>query len=137
MMDRMTDDDLTVGILRGIRDEIRATNVHLDALRQDTNSRFEELRGDTNRRLDHLAEGQIRLTTEVTELKGDVSELKGDVSELKGDVRELKGDVSELGSRIAKIDDRFEHFLVTGGTAVRDLTSRVARVERHVGLSPE
>jgi hypothetical protein len=88
----MADDtqDVTVEVLRSIRDEITG-------LRADTNARFAELRTETNAsiaqtnaRLDFLADGQVRLATEVAGLRGEVHDLRGVVE---------------------KNGQRFEHFL--------------------------
>jgi hypothetical protein len=53
----MAGSDITVEILKDIRNEIRATNTRLDELRADTNRQFDgvrgeirELRTDTNQR---------------------------------------------------------------------------------------
>jgi hypothetical protein len=84
------EDSVTVQILRSIRDEIVK-------LRGDTNERIDR----TNERLDLLAEGQIRLATEMHELRLEVE----------------------------KNGRRFDHFLETAGSSVRDLQDRVRRLE--------
>lgn len=117
----MGDDNLTIEILKSIRDELRGTNLRVD---------------DTNRRLDFLAEGQIRLTNEVHELRGDVQQLRGDVQELRGEVHELRGDVHELRGDVGKLRGRFDHFLETGGGLYAELRRRIERLEQHSGLVP-
>ena len=94
----MSGDDLTVAILREIRDDIRdikgdvrAVNVRVDA---------------TNERLDRLAEGQIRIATEVAELRGEVGDLRGVVTQQ---------------------GDRLENAIETGGQFVAALRGRVER----------
>ena len=61
--------DLTIEILKGIRDEVRTTNTNLEALRADTGARIEALRADTNARFDQLerrqVETEVRLSTEL------------------------------------------------------------------------
>lgn len=105
--------DLTVKILQEIRDEIRTTNSKVDALRQDTGRNLGDLRNDMNQRLDFLAEGQVRMRTEMTGVRGELADLR---------------------SVVERNGERFEHFLATNGDIVRDLKGRVARVEAHLGL---
>ncbi len=127
--------DLTVEILKGIRDEMRemrmaqtTTNAHLTALKvgQDaTNERLDETNrrldqtnrrlGGTNDRLDHLAEGQVRLATSMA----DTNERLGD----------LVRSVDQLSGRIDNV------LIGPVGTAVRDLQVRLARVEEHTGIA--
>ncbi|MCC7380182.1 MAG: hypothetical protein IT384_00020 [Deltaproteobacteria bacterium] len=108
----MTDEteNVTVEILRAIRDELSRlrgdTNSRFEELRADTNARLDELRTDTNARLDFLTSGQVRLATEVAGLR-TVVERNG---------------------------ERFEHFLATEGDIIRDLKTRMTRVEHHLGL---
>ncbi|MCC7380850.1 MAG: hypothetical protein IT384_03420 [Deltaproteobacteria bacterium] len=106
-------ENVTVQILREIRDELSRlrgdTNFRLEGL----NGRLEELRSDTNARLDVLAQGQVRLATEMAGLRGEVVDLRG--------VVERNG-------------ERFEHFLATEGDIIRDLKTRMTRVEQHLGL---
>ncbi|MCC7380377.1 MAG: hypothetical protein IT384_01000 [Deltaproteobacteria bacterium] len=97
---------VTVEILRAIRDELSRLRGDVGELRADTNARFEELRGDTNARLDFLTSGQVRVATEVAGLR-TVVERNG---------------------------ERFEHFLATEGDIIRDLKTRMTRVEHHLGL---
>jgi chromosome segregation ATPase len=133
----MADDtqDLTVEVLRSIRDEITG-------LRADTNARFAELRTETNAsiaqtnaRLDFLADGQVRLATEVAGLRGDVHDLRGEVHDLRGEVHDLRGGLTDLTKVVEKNGQRFEHFLATEGDVIRDLRRRIERVESHVGLN--
>ncbi len=93
------DEPLTLQVLRSIRDEIHA-------LRRETEAEFRHLRTETTGRLDHLAEGQIRVATEVVELRRSVERQTA----------------------------RFEHFIETDGNVVRDLRTRVERLEEHTGI---
>ncbi len=97
---------LTVQILRTIRDEVAKTNERLERLRAETSSELRQLRTETTGRLDHLAEGQIRIATEVVELRRSVEHQTA----------------------------RFEHFIQTDGNVARDLRTRVERLEEHVGV---
>ena len=116
-----SEESLTIEILRQIRDETAKTRTELgqriEHLEASTNERLSE----TNRRLDFLADGQVRLHTEVAGLHGEVAGLRGEVVELRGSV-DRQG-------------DRFEHFLHTQGDVIRDLKDRVGRIEDHVGLT--
>lgn len=105
----MDETNVTVAILRDIRDEIRGTNTRVDSLREEMDQRLSQ----TNERLDFIADGQIRLRTEVTELRVVTEQLRG-VAERNG--------------------ERFEHFLATEGDVIRDLKGRMTRVEVHLGL---
>ena len=124
----MSGDELTVAILREIRDEIRATNARVDV---------------SNERLDKLAEGQIRIATEVAELRGEVcglreevGGLRGEVGDLRGEVGGLRGEVGGLRGEVRKQGDRLENAILTGGQMFREFRFRLDRLERHVGLEP-
>jgi predicted HAD superfamily phosphohydrolase len=105
--------DLTIEILKGIRDEVRTTNVRLDALRLDTNDRFDALRLDvntrfdeTNQHLDRLArrhiETEVRLSTELVAVVGAVHEVR----DLLREDRALRDTVDDHERRIAAIETR-------------------------------
>jgi predicted nucleic acid-binding Zn-ribbon protein len=121
--------ELTLRVLREIRDELVGTNQRVDRLREDTTREIGQLRTETTRRLDHLAEGQVRLATEVAGLRGEVGELRGEVGELRGEVGGLRGEVRRQG-------DRLENALLTGGQALQGLRQRIERLEEHTGLEP-
>ena len=131
----MSGDDLTVSILEQIRDELRATNAEVKTLNAEvktiateakktnerldaTNERLDatnERLDTTNERLDaqgarldRLAEGQIRVATEVATLRGEVT----------------------------KQGDRLENAILTGGQMFQGFRQRLDRLERHVGLEP-
>jgi chromosome segregation ATPase len=101
--------DLTIEILKSIRDEVRATNSRLDTtisrietLRADTNARFDE----TNQRLDRLerrrTETEVRLSTELVAVVGAVREVR---DLLRAD-RVLQGRVDDHERRIVAIETR-------------------------------
>ncbi len=79
--------DLTIEILKGIRDEVRATNSRLDMLTEGL--------GETNGRLDRLErrqiDAEIRTSTALVDVAGAVRE-----------VRDLRRE--DLGLR-ARVDD--------------------------------
>lgn len=129
-------DNLTVEILRDIRDEARTTNARIDSLRvettgliAETNQRLDDLRAESNERLERLNEGQIRLATGLADLRGEVGNLRGEVGNLRGEVGDLRGEVVRQG-------DRLENAILTGGQLIRGLTQRVERLEAHTGLEP-
>ena len=101
--------DLTIEILKGIRDEVHQTNTRLDALRgevRDTNTRLDGLRGDTNARLDRLerrqAQAEIRLSTELVAVVGAVHEVR----DLLADDRALRSQVSDHERRLIAVENR-------------------------------
>jgi chromosome segregation ATPase len=99
--------DLTIEILKGIRDEIRQTNQRLD----QTNEHLDQ----TNERLDQrfdllsrrLVESETRTATALVDLAGAVREVK-----------QLLSDRLDLRDRV----DRCE--------------SEISRLKEHVGLDP-
>ena len=123
--DRGRFDDLAIGALHSIRDEIRGlrsdTNERLDQANErldQTNERLDQTNerlNQTNERLDLLHEGQMRTATEVVRLAERV-----DVN--TAEIRQLRG--------------RFEHFLDSEGAVVRNLQARMNRVESHLDLDP-
>ena len=128
----MSSDDLTIEILKEIRNEIRTTNVRVDETKR-------ELSG----RLDLLAEGQIRIATEVVEvrrevggLREDVGGLRGEVGGLRGEVGGLRGEVVGLRKEVIRQGERLENAMLTGGQVYQGLRMRLERIEKHVGLEP-
>jgi hypothetical protein len=102
----MQSTDLTIEILKGIRDEIHDTNTRLDALRGDTNTRLDVLRGDTNARLDRLerrqTETEIRLSSELVAVVGAVHEVR----DLLAEDRALRSQVSDHERRLIVVENR-------------------------------
>jgi predicted nuclease with TOPRIM domain len=78
--------NLTVEILRDIRDEIRSTNQRLDTTREDLGRRIDE----TNRR---LVESETRLATAILGMKGTLEE-----------VRDYLKDQSDLRRRVERLE---------------------------------
>jgi chromosome segregation ATPase len=97
--------DLTVEILKSIRDEVKKTNGRLDALRgeidtlrTDTNSRFEEL----GRR---IVESETRTATALTDLAGTVREMTSilkNQADLRPRVEKCELEIAELNRRVPK-----------------------------------
>jgi chromosome segregation ATPase len=105
--------DLTIEILKGIRDEVHDANSRLDALRADTNGRLDALREDTNARfaetntrLDRLerrhTETEARLSTELVAVVGAVHELR----DLLVEDRALRSQVSDHARRLVAVENR-------------------------------
>jgi hypothetical protein len=102
----MQPSDLTVEILRGIRDEVRglrhdtteridATNARLDALREDTNVGFERLeRRET--------ETEVRLASEIVAVAGAVREVR----DLLREDRAADRRIDDHERRIAALEQR-------------------------------
>jgi hypothetical protein len=102
----MQPSDLTVEILRGIRDEVRglrhdateridATNARLDALREDTNVGFERLeRRET--------ETEVRLASEIVAVAGAVREVR----DLLREDRAADHRIDDHERRIASLEQR-------------------------------
>lgn len=120
-------ENLSVVMLKQIREEIVGTNRRVDALRAESKQQVDTLRVEVTQRLDHLTEGQVRLATEVAGVRGEVHELRGDVHDLRGQVHELRDEVTRQG-------DRLENAISTGGGVIRDLRDRVERLERDTGV---
>jgi hypothetical protein len=101
--------DLTIEILKGIRDEVRTTNTRLEALRLDTNARLDETNQrlvETNQGLDRLerrhTEADVRLATELVAVVGAVREVR----DLLREDRALEGRIDDHERRIAAIETR-------------------------------
>lgn len=116
----MGDGELTLAILREIRDEIRKTNTRLDA----TNGRLDgtnERLDATNERLDRVVHEQIRHSTAIVELEAGQREI---VTVLKGMAHAIEG----LNMRLDNV------LLGPLGDKVRNLDSRMQRVEGRLGI---
>jgi predicted nucleic acid-binding Zn-ribbon protein len=98
----MQPSDVTIEILKGIRDEVRGINSRLDA----TNSRLDTLREDTNARFERLerrqAETEVRLATELVAVVGAVHEVR----DLLREDRVLRAQVDDHERRLAALEKR-------------------------------
>ena len=133
--------DLTVAILREIRDEIRATNARLDV----TNARLDE----TNTRLDRMFQEQIRHATAIVALEAGQRDLIGGQRELVAAVGRVVDAVVAVDRRVSALEQgqgrivdelraingRLDRVL-TGpmGTAVREHDARLDAVEARVDV---
>lgn len=112
--------DLTIEILKSIRDETRQTNSRLDQTNSrldQTNSRLEELRSEVSTQFDDLrselsqriVHSEIRTATAITELGGDVREMTRVLKtavELGPRVDRCERDISELRDRVERVAPR-------------------------------
>jgi uncharacterized protein Yka (UPF0111/DUF47 family) len=89
-------EDLTVHILREIRDEIRQTNQRLD----QTNQRLDQTREELGRR---ITESELRTATAITDLAGavrDVRQLLQDRLDLRDRVERCEQDIDQIKRRL-------------------------------------
>jgi uncharacterized protein YPO0396 len=103
--------DVTIEILKGIRDEVRGTNERLDAMNADlsgridaTNDRLDALNVDLSGRIDRVerrqVESEVRITTELVALGGTLREMRDAFLE----DRELRAQVADHERRIGMIE---------------------------------
>jgi|HubBroStandDraft_6_1064221.scaffolds.fasta_scaffold2337284_2 hypothetical protein len=96
----MQPSDVTIEILKGIRDEVRGTNERLDAMNGDLSGRIDA----TNERLERVerrqVESEVRITTELVALGGTLREMRDAFLE----DRELRAQVADHERRIGMIE---------------------------------
>ncbi len=110
--------DLTIEILKDIRDEVRqtrtdlstridATNVRLETLREGLSGRIDTLRDELSERIDGLSrrvvESEIRTATAITDLAGAVSQMTGVLRashDLRPRMERCEQDIAELKKRV-------------------------------------
>lgn len=94
--------DVTVEVLKEIRDEVRKTNARLDQTSERLGARLDE----TNERLGRLekrqVEAEIRLATELTAVVGAIHEVRDVLVE----DRKLRSDVADHEVRIRRLEGR-------------------------------
>jgi predicted nucleic acid-binding Zn-ribbon protein len=101
--------DVTVQILREIRDEIRGTNARLEKTREELGQRLEDLdqrlektRDDLGRR---ITQSEVRTATAIVELASSVQSVK----ELLADRLDLRDRVERCETDIADLKRRIDH----------------------------
>ncbi len=101
--------DITIELLKSIRDEIRTTNERLDQTRSELSERIDQTNeriDQTNERIDGLAQRQaeveIRLTTEIITLAEAVREVR----DLLKDRLDLRDKVDDHEQRIRHLEGR-------------------------------
>ncbi|MBL8920064.1 MAG: hypothetical protein JNJ54_14460 [Myxococcaceae bacterium] len=91
--------DLSIEILKGIREEGRRTNERLDETNSrldETNSRLDALRDELSRR---IVESEIRTATAITELAGTVREMTSflkQTNDLRPRVEQCEDDIKTI-----------------------------------------
>ncbi len=96
-MDR---DDITIEILKDIRDEIRGTNKRIGV----TNERIDRVDVRIDRLEQSVTEGEIRTATAITDMHGtlkDVRDLLRDQLDLRDRVERCERDIAELKHRVS------------------------------------
>jgi predicted nucleic acid-binding Zn-ribbon protein len=107
--------DITVDILKSIRDEVRQTNSRLDQTNSrldQTNSRLKSMHGDLSARIEamheelstRIVESEVRTATAITELAGSVREMTGVLKasvELRPRVERCEQDIAEIRAELA------------------------------------
>jgi archaellum component FlaC len=88
--------DLSIEILKGIREEGRRTNERLD----ETNSRLDALRDELSRR---IVESEIRTATALTELAGTVREMTSflkQTNDLRPRLEQCEDDIKSIKRKL-------------------------------------
>ncbi len=122
-------DDLTIEILKQIRDEIRTTRIELSARVDATNGRLDTTNqrlDTTNQRLDRVVQEQIREATAIVELEHGQRELVEEVKQLNARIDSVL--TGALGQSVRGHESRIS----TTEAHVRDLEVRLAAVESKV-----
>ena len=104
----MSNDDITVEILRDIRAEIRNTNGKLDGLAQRVDGLAQEL----GRRIDETND------------------------ELRGFKLETRENFRRVDDRFERLESRLDNIVTIAGAHHGDLAARVLRIEQHLTLVP-
>lgn len=100
---RMEPTDLSIEILKGIREEGRRTNERLDETNSrldETNSRLDALRDELSRR---IVESEVRTATAITELAGTVREMTSflkQTNDLRPRVEQCEDDIRTIKRKL-------------------------------------
>jgi len=95
----MESDDLTIHVLREIRDEIRGTNRRVDNLEAHLTERIDQTNVRIDRLTERVVESEIRTATAITGLAGTldgVRDLLKDRLDLRDRVERCERDIDEL-----------------------------------------
>ena len=99
----MTTDDLTLEVLKAIRDEVRHTNGQIEqtnARLDQTNGRLDSLREELSRR---IVESEVRTSTAITDLAGTVREMTAllrNLVDLRPRVERCEQEIDALKQRL-------------------------------------
>jgi len=103
MMCGVTTDDLTLEVLKSIRDEVRQTNGQIEQtnVRLDqTNERLDSLREELSRR---IVESEVRTSTAISDLAGTVREMTAllrNLVDLRPRVERCEQEIDALKQRL-------------------------------------
>lgn len=95
----METDDLTIHVLREIRDEIRGTNQRVDRLETQLSERIDQTNLRIDRLTERVVESEIRTATAITGLAGTLDDVRGllkDRLDLRDRVERCERDIDEL-----------------------------------------
>lgn len=96
--------DLTIEILKSIRDEIRTSNERLERLERTTNDRFERLEGRFESLERRQTETEVRLATEIVAVANAIHTVK----DLLASRLEVYDQVQKLETRVTAIEARLD-----------------------------
>jgi hypothetical protein len=94
--------DLTIEILKGIREENRRTNEQLDELRAEVRTGLDEVRTGLGELRDQQTSTEVRLSTELIGVAGAVREVR----DLLREDRALRSRVDDHERRLVAIEQR-------------------------------
>ncbi len=122
-------ENLTVTILREIRDEIRSTNVRLDQTREELSAKLDQ----TNSRLDVFVREQIRQGTMMVAMQASIGKIVDVVVSLDLRLTALEQGVERVVEELERLNSRIDH-VFTGplGVTVRAYDQRLTSVESRV-----
>ena len=98
--------DLTVEILKSIRDEVKQTREQLSERIDETNARMGEMRAELSQRIVH---SEIRTSTAIAELAGSVREMTQVLkssAELRPRVERCENEIVDLRARLERVESR-------------------------------
>ena len=110
-------DDLTVEILKQIRDGVGQTNARLESFKADVNERLDSLRTGFNERLDQTNERLDQTNHRLERVEHGLNDLGGFMKHIALDqtrherfhaehVSLLEHDVADLKERVRRVEDR-------------------------------
>lgn len=124
--------DLTIEILRQIRDEVRLTRVELSERIDRTNERLDR----TNERLDQVGQDQIRHATAIVELEKGQRELQRGQVAIVEVLERLSAGQERMIDQLQRMNARIDGvFLGPLGSAVRDHDERITKLEQFVAVA--
>jgi hypothetical protein len=95
--------DITVEILKDIREEIRGTNRRIDHMEERLDTRIDQVGQRLDRLENRVTEGEIRTATAITDMHGtliEVRDLMRDRFDLRDRVERCERDIADLKQRV-------------------------------------